>query len=217
MGATGSGPLIAVVAAAAAVAALSLESNGIVVVGSVPSGLPTPAVPLVSPNEMAALVIPAAGIAIVAFSDNILTARIFATRHGYEIDANAELRAIGVCNIAAGLTRGFPVSSSGSRTAIGDAVGSRTQIYSLVALSLVLMVMLFASDLLAQFPSAALGALVVYAALRLIDVSEFRRLARFRRSELVIALMTTAAVLGIGFSTVCLPQWRSRFWIYLDE
>lgn len=192
------GPLIAVVAAAAAVAALSLESNGIVVVGSVPSGLPTPAVPLVSPNELAALVIPAAGIAIVAFSDNILTARIFATRHGYEIDANAELRAIGVCNIAAGLTRGFPVSSSGSRTAIGDAVGSRTQIYSLVALSLVLMVMLFASDLLAQFPSAALETLVVYAALRLIDVSEFRRLARFRRSELVIALMTTAAVLGIG-------------------
>ena len=192
------GPLIAVLAAAAAVAALSLESKGIVVVGSVPSGLPTPAVPLVSPNELAALVIPAAGIAIVAFSDNILTARIFATRHGYEIDANAELRAIGVCNIAAGLTRGFPVSSSGSRTAIGDAVGSRTQIYSLVALSLVLMVMLFASDLLAQFPSAALGALVVYAALRLIDVSEFRRLARFRRSELVIALMTTAAVLGIG-------------------
>ena len=116
------GPLIAVVAAAAAVA-LSLESKGIVVVGSVPSGLPTPAVPLVSPNELAALVIPAAGIAIVAFSDNILTARIFATRHGYEIDANAELRAIGVCNIAAGLTRGFPVSSSGSRTAIGDAVG----------------------------------------------------------------------------------------------
>jgi SulP family sulfate permease len=194
------GPLIAVLVAAAAVAALSLESEGIVVVGSVPSGLPTPAVPLVAPNELAALVIPAAGIAIVAFSDNILTARIFATRHGYEIDENAELRAIGVCNIAAGLTRGFPVSSSGSRTAIGDAVGSRTQIYSLVALALalVLVVMLFASDLLAQFPSAALGALVVYAALRLIDVSEFRRLARFRRSELVIALMTTAAVLGIG-------------------
>jgi SulP family sulfate permease len=192
------GPLIAVLLAAAAVAALSLESKGIVVVGSVPSGLPTPAVPSVSPNELAALVIPAAGIAIVAFSDNILTARIFASRHGYEIDANAELRAIGVCNIAAGLTRGFPVSSSGSRTAIGDAVGSRSQLYSLVALASVLVVMLFATDLLAHFPSAALGALVVYAALRLIDISEFRRLARFRRSELVLALLTTAAVLGIG-------------------
>jgi high affinity sulfate transporter 1 len=192
------GPLIAVLAATAAVAAMSLESKGIVVIGSVPPGLPTLAVPSVLPNELAALVIPAAGIAIVAFSDNILTARIFATRHGYEIDANAELRAIGVCNIAAGLTRGFPVSSSGSRTAIGDAVGSRTQLYSLVALASVLVVMLFATDLLAHFPSAALGALVVYAALRLIDISEFRRLARFRRSELGLALLTTAAVLGIG-------------------
>jgi sulfate permease, SulP family len=70
--------------------------------------------------------------------------------------------------------------------------------YSLVALVLVLVVMLFARGVLALFPAAALGALVVYAALRLIDVSEFRRLARFRRSELILALATTAAVLGIG-------------------
>jgi SulP family sulfate permease len=192
------GPLLVVLAAAAVVAALSLEADGIAVVGAVPSGLPAPAVPLVSASDLAALAVPAAGVAIVAFSDNILTAQIFASRHGYEIDANAELRAVGVCNIAAGLTRGFPVSSSGSRTALGDAVGSRTQVYSLVALTSVLAVMLFATDLLAKFPTAALGALVVYAALRLIDVSEFRRLARFRRSELIIALTTTAAVLGIG-------------------
>jgi high affinity sulfate transporter 1 len=192
------GPLLVVLAATAVVAVLSLESDGIAVVGSIPSGLPSPAVPLVAASDFAALAIPAAGIAIVAFSDNILTAQIFASRHGYEIDANAELRAVGVCNIAAGLTRGFPVSSSGSRTALGDAVGSRTQIYSLTALVFILVIMLFATDLLARFPAAALGALVVYAALRLIDVSEFRRLARFRRSELIIALTTTAAVLGIG-------------------
>lgn len=192
------GPLLVVLAATAVVAVLSLESDGIAVVGSIPSGLPSPAVPLVAASDLAALAIPAAGIAIVAFSDNILTAQIFASRHGYEIDANAELRAVGVCNIAAGLTRGFPVSSSGSRTALGDAVGSRTQIYSLTALVFILVIMLFATDLLARFPAAALGALVVYAALRLIDVSEFRRLARFRRSELIIALTTTAAVLGIG-------------------
>lgn len=192
------GPLLVVLAATAVVAVLSLESDGIAVVGSIPSGLPVPAVPLVSTSDLAALAIPAAGIAIVAFSDNILTAQIFAGRHGYEINPNAELRAVGVCNIATGLMRGFPVSSSGSRTAIGDAVGSRSQLYSLVALASVLAVMLFATDLLAKFPSAALGALVVYAALKLIDVSEFRRLARFRRSELFIALATTAAVLGVG-------------------
>ncbi len=128
----------------------------------------------------------------------MLTARAFAARRGQEVNANAELRAVGACNIAAGLTHGFPVSSSSSRTALADVVGGRTQLYSLIALGLVVIVMVFASGLLAMFPIAALGALVVYAALRLIDLSEFRRLARFRRSELMLALATTAAVLGLG-------------------
>ena len=192
------GPLIAVLVATALVAVLSLDAVGIVVVGQVPSGLPTPEAPNVSVNELASLVIPAAGIAIVAFSDNVLSARLFAARKGEEIDANAELRAVGICNVTAGLTHGFPISSSGSRTALGDAVGSRTQLYSLVTLVSVLLVMLFANGVLALFPAAALGALVVYAALRLIDVSEFRRLARFRHSELILALATTAAVLALG-------------------
>ncbi|BBX95130.1 sulfate permease [Mycobacterium lacus] len=192
------GPLIAVLAATTLVAALSLDTKGIGVVGQIPTGLPTVAVPDVSVKELLALIIPASGIAIVAFSDNVVTARIFALRKGQEIDANAELRAVGVCNVAAGLTHGFPASCSGSRTALGDAVGSRTQLYSLAALGLVLVAMLFGRGMLAMFPTAALGALVVYAALRLIDVSEFRRLARFRRSELVLSLAATAAVLALG-------------------
>jgi sulfate permease, SulP family len=192
------GPLIAVLVATALVAALSLDANGIDVVGQVPTGIPAPGLPHASMEDIAALIIPAIGIAIVAFSDNVLTARTFASRRGEEVDANAELRAVGTCNVAASLTQGFPVSSSGSRTAVGDAVGSRTQLYSVVALAFVLVVMLFARGVLALFPTAALGALVVYAALRLIDVSEFRRLARFRRSELILALATTAAVLTLG-------------------
>ena len=147
---------------------------------------------------MTALLLPAVGIAIVAFSDNVLTARTFAARHDQRVDANAELRALGVCNAGSGLLHGFPVSSSGSRTALGDALGSRTQLYSVVALACVLAVMLAGRDVLANFPMAALGALVVYAALRLIDVPEFKRLARFRRSELILALATTASVLVIG-------------------
>ena len=100
-----------------------------------------------------------------------------------------------MCNVGAGLTHGFPISSSGSRTALGDAIGSRTQLYSVAALVFVLAVMLAGRDVLAMFPTAALGALVVYAALRLVDVPEFKRLARFRRSEFILALATTAAVL----------------------
>ena len=192
------GPVIAVLVATASVGAMSLDALGIVVVGEVPSGLPTPDLPPVSLADLATLIVPAVGIAIVAFSDNVLSARAFATRRSEEIDANAELRAVGMCNITAGVTHGFPVSSSGSRTAIADIVGSRTQLYSLVALGCVVAVLVFAGDLLAMFPTAALGALVIFAALHLIDIAEFRRLARFRRSELILALATTAAVLGFG-------------------
>jgi SulP family sulfate permease len=192
------GPLIAILAAAILVSVFSLDRNGIKVVGDIPSGLPTLGFPGMPVADLTALFIPAAGIAVVAFNDNVLTARTFAVRHGQDIDANAELRALGVCNVGSGLTQGFPVSSSGSRTALGDAVGGRTQLYSLVAVVFVLIVMLFGRGVLATFPSAALGALVVYAALRLIDVSEFKRLARFRRSEVALALATTAAVLVFG-------------------
>jgi sulfate permease, SulP family len=192
------GPLIAILVAAAVVSVFGLQGNGIKTVGEIPSGLPSPGLPGIAAADLMALVIPVAGIAIVAFNDNVLTARTFAVRHGQDIDANAELRALGVCNVGAGLTQGFPVSSSGSRTALGDAVGSRTQLYSVVMLALVLVVMLFGRGVLATFPTAALGALVVYAALRLVDVPEFKRLRRFRRSELILALATTAAVLVFG-------------------
>jgi len=192
------GPLIAVLAATFVVHVLSLHVRGIDVVGTIPAGLPALGLPRVAPSELAALILPAVGIAIVAFSDTVLTARAFAARGGAEIDANAELRALGVANVATGLTHGFAVSSSGSRTAVGVAVGGRTQMYSLVVLTLVLAVTLGGRGVLASFPTAALGALVVFAALRLIDFAEYRRLARFRRSELVLAVATAAGVVGLG-------------------
>ena len=192
------GPLIAVLAATIVVVALSLETSGIKVVGVIPAEWPVTGLPQVAPGEVVALILPAIGIAIVAFSDNVLTARAFARGTGDEIDANAELRALGVANAGVGLTHGFPVSSSGSRTAIGDAVGSRTQLYSMVVVACVLAVVLWGRGVLADFPTAALGALVVYAATRLIDIAEYRRLARFRRSELILALATAVAVLGLG-------------------
>ena len=192
------GPLIAVLAATMGVVALSLQTKGIDVVGTIPADWPVAGLPRVAASDVVTLILPAVGIAIVAFSDNVLTARAFATGDGDEIDANAELRALGVANVGVGLTHGFPVSSSGSRTALGDAVGSRTQLYSMVVVACVLAVVLWGRGVLADFPVAALGALVVYAAMRLIDPAEYRRLARFRRSELILALATAAAVLGLG-------------------
>lgn len=192
------GPLIAVLASTVGVAVLSLQTKGIEVVGTIPGDWPATDLSRVAPSDVVALILPAVGIAIVAFSDNVLTARAFAKGHGDEIDANAELRALGVANVGVGLAHGFPVSSSGSRTALGDAVGSRTQLYSIVVVVCTLAVVLWGRSVLTLFPIAALGALVVYAATRLIDLAEYRRLARFRRSELILALATAAAVLGLG-------------------
>jgi high affinity sulfate transporter 1 len=192
------GPFIAVLLATVAVAVFGLDHKGIRVVGQVPAGLPAFGLTAIPWHDVETLAAVAGGVAIVAFSDTVLTARTFAARKRESIDANAELRALGLCNVGAGLSHGFPVSSSGSRTALADLVGGRTQMYSLVALALVLVVMLTSRGLLAMFPTAALGALVVYAALRLIDLGEYRRLARFRRSELILALLTTVAVLSLG-------------------
>lgn len=194
------GPLLAVLLATAAVSVFSLDKYGIKVIGEVPGGLPAVGISHITLQDGAVknLAAIAVGISIVAFADTVLTARTFATKDGSHIDANAELRAMGVFNMGSALTQGFPVSSSASRTALGFLVGARTQMYSLVATAVVLVVMLTAHNLLAKFPTAALGALVVYAGLRLIDVAEFKRLARFRASELILALATVVAVLVFG-------------------
>jgi MFS superfamily sulfate permease-like transporter len=188
-------PLVGMLLATAAVVLFALKDHGIAVIGDIPAGLPIPRLPDASISDMRALLLPAVGVAIVAYSDNVLTARAFATRNHYTVDANQELLALGVTNLGASVARGFPVSSSGSRTVIGDALGSRSQAYSLVALVTVAGTLLFLRTLLGNFPTAALGAVVVYAAVRLVDVAEFRRIASFRRSELLLALATTIGVL----------------------
>lgn len=192
------GPFIAVVLASAVVGIFSLDRYGIGVIGEVPGGLPALGISGVSLPDLGVLMAAAGGVALVAFSDSVLNARVFAARKGETIDANAELRALGLCNVGSAVCHGFPVSSSASWTALGEMVGARTQLYSLVALSLLVTVMLFGNRLLATFPTAALAALVVYAAVRLIDIPGFRRLAKFRRSELILALLTALAVLTLG-------------------
>ena len=189
------GPLLAVLLSTAAVALFDLQARGIAVVGDIPAGFPTPGLPGVDAGDLASLVGPALGIALVGYSDNVLTARAFAARGGYEVDANQELLALGAANAGSGLLQGFPVSSSGSRTVLGDAMGSRSQLHSLVAAASVVLVLLFLRPVLAEFPSAALGAIVVYAAVRLVDVAGFRRLLAFRPTEFALALATTLGVL----------------------
>ncbi len=192
------GPLICMLAAAGSVFLFGLDRLGVRVIGAVPQGLPAPRVPLLDDLSVLSLLPYALGIAVVGYSDNVLTARAFAVKRKEPVDSNQELLALGAANVVNGFTNGFPVSSSGSRTVIGDAVGSRSQLYSLVCLALVIAALLVLGPVLAWFPAAALGALVIFAAIRLIDVAELRRIARFRRSELLLALATTLGVLWLG-------------------
>ncbi|MCX4238723.1 SulP family inorganic anion transporter [Streptomyces sp. NPDC020707] len=213
------GPLLAVLLATAAVVALGLdERHGIKVIGDVPAGLP----PLAPPDltELPDLLLPALGVLLVGYTDVILTARAFAGRDARALDANQEFLALGAANLGAGLVRGFPVSSSASRTALAASAGGRSQLYSLIAGSGVLAVLLFLSPLLARTPTALLGALVVYAAVRMIDLAGFRRLATFRRRELLLSLGCLTGVLvldilygvlvAVGLSVAELPARVAR-------
>lgn len=191
-------PLIGMLLAAGVVVLFDLQDRGVTVVGPIPRELPSLQLPDIEPDDLRELVPAALGIAMVAFTDNILTARAFQARHASGLDSNQELLAIGAANLAVGAAQGFPVSSSGSRTAIGDSMGSRSQLYSIAALAMVVLAVVFLGPILAAFPTAALGAVVVYAAVRLVDVPEFRRIGGFRRTELALALGTTVAVLALG-------------------
>ncbi|MFE2943081.1 SulP family inorganic anion transporter [Streptomyces sp. NPDC059255] len=190
-------PLLAVVLGTGVVALFGWEDRGIAVVGTVPSGLPHPALPDLS--ELPRLLVPALGVLLVGYSDVILTGRAFAERDERErLDPNQELLSLGAVNLGASLFHGFPVSSSASRTALAASTGARTQAYSLVACAAVLGVLLFLGSVLGRIPVPVLGALVVYAAVRLIDLAGFRRLAAFRRREFLLATGCLLGVLALG-------------------
>lgn len=191
-------PLLAVVLGTTVVALFGLDERyGIKVIGDIPAGLPGLARPDLT--ELPHLLLPALGVLLVGYTDFILTARAFVGRDAdaSALDADQEFLALGAANLGAGALHGFPVSSSASRTALASSAGARSQAYSLVAGAVVLAVLLFLSPLLSHTPSAVLGALVVYAAVRMIDLAGFRRLASFRRRELLLALGCLAGVLAL--------------------
>ncbi len=192
------GPLVAVLGATAVSALFGLGRHGVALTGAIPGALPAPRIPSVSWHDVRNLVAPAAGILTVSFSEVVLTGRAFEHEVGGTARANAELLALGAAHASAGLLRGFPVSSSVSRTAIASATGARSQVFSLTSLAVVLVALLAARPVLGAIPDAALAGIVIYAAGRLIDIAAFRRLAAFRRSEVVLALAACAGVLGFG-------------------
>ena len=187
--------LVAVVGATAVTALLGLD---IATVGVLAEGLPRPAVPWTDVSDVGPMLIAAVGITLVSLTDTIATSTAFAARRGEEVDPNQEMVGIGTANIAAGFFQGFAVSTSGSRTAVAEQTGAKSQLTGLVGASVVALLLLFFNGLLADLPQAALAAVVIAAALSLADLATLRRYQQVRRSSLVLSLVATAGVVFFG-------------------
>jgi len=190
--------LVTMALAGLAVALLDLDSHGVSVIGEVPAGLPRLHFPAFSPELLPALLSAAAGIALIAFTSMVLTARSFAIKNGYEIDVDREFAALGAANVASALSQGFAVSGADSRTAMNDAAGGRTQVAGLVAAGAVAAVLLFLTGPLRYVPIAALGAVLVKAAWSLVDIAALRTLRRIDRRELALSVLVTLGVVAFG-------------------
>ena len=140
----------------------------------------------------------AVGITLVSLTDTIATATSFAARRGDEVDPDQEMVGIGTSNIAAGFFQGFAVSVSGSRTAVADQSGAKTQMTGLVGAGLVAVLLLFLNGLLADLPQTALAAVVITAALSLMDLGALRRFAEVRTSSFVVSLVAMGGVILLG-------------------
>jgi MFS superfamily sulfate permease-like transporter len=215
------GVLVAVVLAIGASAALNLGDHGVSLVGELPSGFP----PLELPNphgELPALLAGALGIALVSLTDTISTASVFAARHDQEVNGNGEMIGIGAANIGASLFQGFPVSTSGSRTAVAEQSGAKTQVTGLVGAGTIILMLLLVPGLLRNLPQPVLAAVVIAASLSLADMPGTLRLWHQRRTEfslsiaafLGVALLGVLPGIGIAVALSILNVFRRAWWPY---
>lgn len=192
------GPVLVVALSALLSAALDLRSHGVAVVGPVPEGLPALALPPLTAVPPDQLLLGAAAVFLVSFAAGIVTARSFGARGGYAVDADREMVGFGAANLAAGLFGAFPITASDSRTAINATVGGHSQLSGVVAALALLATLLYLGPALAILPIPALGAILISAAISLIDVPALRAIWRISRMEFAFALIALWGAVSLG-------------------
>jgi high affinity sulfate transporter 1 len=193
------GILVAVVAATLVVGAFDLAARaGVAVLGPMPQGLPTPNIPLIPLAELSAAVTGGIAVALVSFADTSVLSRTYAARLRTPVDPNQEMIGLGAANLAAGFFQGFPISSSSSRTPVAEAAGSKTQLTGVVGAIAIALLLLFAPALLQNLPSTALAAVVIAAAIGLIEVADLRRILRIQPWEFWLSMVCFAGVALFG-------------------
>src|SRR5437764_4640488 len=211
-----------VVLAIAAATVFSLAAHGVSLVGVRPKGFPPLSIPHIRGSDFGPPFAGARGIALVSLADTISTASAFAARSGQEVDGNGEMIGIGAANVAAGFFQGFPVSTSGSRTAVAEQSGAKTQVTGLVGAGAIVLMLVLAPGLLRNLPQAALAAVVIAASLSLADVAGTVRLWRQRRVEFLlsmaaflgVALLGVLAGIAVAVALSILNVFRRVWWPY---
>lgn len=192
------GPVVVIVLSVILSALFDFEGRGIAIVGDIPAGLPSIALPQISGLPIDTVLLGSAAIFLVSFGSGVVAARSFGAQAGFPVDANRELTGFGAANIAAGLFGAFPVSASDSRTAVNLTVGGHSQVVSLIAAATLVAAVLFLAPALRILPIPALGAILASTAIGLIDLDGLKQIWRISRVEFVFALIAMWGPIGLG-------------------
>jgi len=193
------GTLLAVVLATILVGALELATRaGVAILGALPQGLPRPSLPLIGTDDLLPVLTGGLAVALVSFADTSVLSRTYAARMGVPVDPNQEMVGLGIANFAGGFFQGFPISSSSSRTPVAEAAGARTQLTGVVGAIAIALLLLLAPSLLRNLPTAALAAVVIAAAIGLIEINDLRRIYRIQQWEFWLSMVCLAGVAVLG-------------------
>jgi len=192
------GVLVAVIGATVATGLFGLGDKGVAVLGSLPEGLPSFALPWIDAADLGPVLLGGAAIALVSFADTSVLSRAYAARLGRPVDANQEMVGLGAANLATGFFMGFPISSSASRTPVAEASGAKTQLTGVVGALGVAALLVAAPDLLKHLPTPALAAVVIASAIGLIEVKDLVRIWRIQRWEFWLSMLCFAGVAVLG-------------------
>jgi high affinity sulfate transporter 1 len=192
------GILIAVVLATLSVIAFDLDSVGVKVLGKIPQGLPSFALPWVGDADLVRILLGGCAVALISFADTSVLSRTFAARFHTRVDPNQEMVGLGAANLAAGFFHGFPISSSSSRTPVAEAAGARTQLTGVVGAVAVAILLIAAPNLMRYLPNSALAAVVIAAALGLFEFADLGRIYRIQQWEFWLSVVCFAGVAVFG-------------------
>jgi MFS superfamily sulfate permease-like transporter len=193
------GILIAVVGATFVVAALDLGARyGVKVLGTLPQGLPGFAIPWIGYSDLISVLAGGCAVALISFADTSVLSRTYAARLGDNVDPSQEMVGLGAANLATGFFQGFPISSSSSRTPVAEAAGARTQLTSVIGALAIAFLLMAAPNLLQYLPNAALAAVVIAAAIGLIEIGDLKRIYRIQRWEFWLTVLCFVGVAVLG-------------------